>query len=138
MNTWLMDTGPLVALLVGSDSQHLWAVEQTRHAPTTVLTCDAVISETLFLLKRARHNTDDLFALVEVGFLQSSFDFHDHYQRIRELMRRYKDLPMSFADACLVCMAEQLPSACIWTMDQDFQVYRKHGRQSLSVVTPWQ
>ncbi|MGE0114831.1 MAG: hypothetical protein AB7T07_08090 [Steroidobacteraceae bacterium] len=58
MNTWLMDTGPLVALLVGSDSQHLWSVEQTRHTPTTVLTCDAVLSEALFLLKRARHNTE--------------------------------------------------------------------------------
>ena len=137
MKTWLADAGPLVAPLVRSDSQHEWSVEQTKHAPTTALTCDAVISEALFLLKRAKHNTDDLFALVETGFLRSSFDFHDEYRRIRELMRRYKDRPMSFADACLVRMAELHEGACIWTLDRDFQIYRKHGRQSLAVIAPW-
>jgi hypothetical protein len=40
--------------------------------PTTVLTCDAVISGALFVLKRAMHNTDDLFALVEVGYLRAA------------------------------------------------------------------
>lgn len=58
--TWLIDTGPLVALLVGDDHQHEWALEQSRHAPATVLTRDAVISETLFLLKREGHSIDDL------------------------------------------------------------------------------
>jgi uncharacterized protein len=134
---WLIDTGPLVALLVGDDGQHAWAVEQSRHAPATVLTCDAVISEALFLLKRDGHDADGLFALVDAGFLRSDFDFHGEYRPVRDLLRRYRERPMSFADACLVRLAELHADACVWTLDRDFQFYRKHRRQTLSLVTPW-
>jgi predicted nucleic acid-binding protein len=133
-----VDTGPLVALLVGDDNQHAWAVEQSKQAPSTVLTCEAVVSEALFLLKRDRHDADDLFALVEAGFLRVDFDFRSESRHVRELMRRYSERPMSFADACLVRMAElRREDTCIWTLDRDFQVYRKHRGQTLSLVTPW-
>ena len=137
MKTWLIDSGPLVALLVGDDSQHAWAVEQSKHSPATVLTCEAVISEALFLLKREGYDGDDLFALVEVGFLRTDFEFHAEQSRIRELMKRYRTTPMSFADACLVRMAELHPDVCVWTLDRDFQFYRKHRRHTLSLVAPF-
>lgn len=137
MKTWLIDTGPLAALLVGDDHQHLWAVEQSKAAPATVVTCDAVLSETSFLLKREEYGSDSLFALIERGFLRSQFDLHAEYRHLRALMRRYRNRPMSFADACLVRMAELRPEAVIWTLDRDFHVYRKNGRQTLSLVTPW-
>lgn len=137
MRSWLIDTGPLVALLISDDQQHEWAVEQSRHAPATVLTCDAVVSEAAFLLKRHGHDPDTLFALVEAGFLRSEFDLHAEYRHLRSLMRRYQKRPMAFADACLVRMAELRPGACIWTLDRDFHFYRKHGRQTLSLVSPW-
>jgi predicted nucleic acid-binding protein len=136
MRPWLIDTGPLVALLARNDAQHDWTVEVSKQAPPTVLSCDAVISEALFLLKRAGHRTDDLFALVDVGFLRSEFDFHAEYRHVRELMRRYRSRPMAFADACLVRMAELRPDACVWTLDSDFGFYRKNRRQTLSLVTP--
>lgn len=119
-----------------SDAQHAWAVETSKRAPATVLTCDAVVSEALFLLKRAGHDTTSLFSLVDVGFLRSDFDFHSEYRHVRDLMQRYRERPMAFADACLVRMAELRPEACIWTLDADFRVYRRHRRQTLSLVTP--
>jgi predicted nucleic acid-binding protein len=134
--TWLLDTGPLVALLVRTDRWHEWAVETSKRAPATVHTCDAVISEALFLLKRAGHDVAGLFGLVEVGFLRSGFDFHAEYRHVRDLMRRYRERPMAFADACLVRMAEIKADACIWTLDKDFGVYRKNRRQTLALVTP--
>lgn len=137
MKTWIVDTGPLVALLVGDDTQHAWAVDQSKHAPSTVFTCEAVVSEALFLLKRDGHDTDDLFALVETGFLRSDFDFQGEYRQIRELMLRYRERPMSFADACLVRMTEIHSDASVWTLDRDFSFYRKHRRQTLSLVAPW-
>ena len=135
--TWLIDAGPLVALLVSSDQHHRWAVEQLRLAPPRVLTCDAVVSEALFLLQREGHNCDDLFALAETGFLRSEFSFRGEHAALRKLMRRYADLPMSFADACLVRLAEQSPGAVVWTLDRDFRVYRQHGRQTISLITPF-
>lgn len=135
--SWLIDTGPLVALLVGDDRHHGWALEQSKQAPPTVLTCDAVISEALFLLKREGHEVDHLFDLVHAGFLHSAFDFHAEYRVVRDLMRRYRERPMTFADACLVRMAELRPEALVWTLDKDFHFYRKLGRQTLSLVSPW-
>ena len=49
--------------------------------------------------------------------------------QILRLVRRYDDTPMSFADACLVRMAEQTPGAMIFTTDSDFRTYRMNGRQ---------
>ncbi len=134
---WLIDTGPLVALLVATDAQHRWAVEQLRLSPATVLTCDAVISEALFLLKREGHNCDDLFALAETGFLRSDFRFAAEHPAIRKLMRRYASLPMSFADACLVRLTEMNPVSVVWTLDRDFHVYRQHNRQTIPLLTPY-
>lgn len=137
MKSWLVDTGPLVALLCADDSHHAWAVEQSKHAPSTVVTCDAVISESLFLLNRAGHRSDDFFELQDSGWLRSDFHCQAEYRTVRDLMRRYRDRPMSFADACLVRMAELTPDSSVWTLDQDFQVYKKNRRQSISVVGPW-
>jgi predicted nucleic acid-binding protein len=137
VKTWLVDTGPLVALLVADDLQHAWTVEQSKDAPATVLTCDAVISEALFLLKREGHNIDDFFALVESGFVRSDFDFQGERRQVHELMRRYRGQPMAFADACLVRMAEIRPEASIWTLDRDFRTYRKNRRVTLSLISPW-
>jgi predicted nucleic acid-binding protein len=121
---------------VATDSHHAWAVDQLRHSPATVLTCDAVISEALFLLKREGHDCNDLFALATAGFLHSDFRFATDHAAIRKLMRRYANLPMSFADACLVRMAELRSGAIVWTLDRDFRVYRQHGRQTIPLVTP--
>jgi uncharacterized protein len=137
VKTWLIDTGPIVALLVGDDSQHRWVVEQSKHAPAWVLTCEAVISEALFLLKRDGHDSDDLFELVDTGFLRTDFSFRDQSRHVREFMRRYRDRPMSFADACLVRMAELHADSILWTLDEDFRFYRKNKRQTLSLVSPW-
>jgi predicted nucleic acid-binding protein len=134
---WLVDTGPLVALLMGDDNWHIWAIEQSKDAPPSVLTCEAVISEALFLLKRDGHEADDLFDLVEAGFLRVEFDFAHEYASVRTLMQRYRDRPMSYADACLVRMAELHEGAIVWTLDRDFHVYRKHKRQALPLRTPW-
>jgi predicted nucleic acid-binding protein len=136
VKTWLIDTGPLVALISRDDAQHEWAVEQSKGAPATVLTCDAVISEAVFLLTRAGQHADDVFALVETGFLRSDFEFHAEARHVRDLMRRYADRPMAFADACLVRMAELHANASVWTLDADFRIYRKNRRQTLSLVIP--
>ena len=112
-------------------------MEQSKPCPATVVTCDAVISEALFLLKRDGHDTGTLFALVEAGFLRSDFDFQSEHQAVRALMHRYRDRPMAFADACLVRMVETRSDAVVWMLDRDFSVYRKNRRQSISLVAPW-
>ena len=56
--------------------------------------------------------------------------------RIRKLMAKYRDLPMSLADACLVVMSEQHENACVLTLDSHFRVYRRFGRNVIPVLMP--
>jgi predicted nucleic acid-binding protein len=134
---WLADTGPLVALLVSGEAAHPWSADQVKSAPATVLTCDAVVTEALFLLKRAGHDTDKFFGLIESGFLRSEFDFRAEYKAVRDLMRHYREMPMSFADACLVRLAEIHSDCVVWTLDRDFRVYRRNRRQTIPLLAPF-
>jgi hypothetical protein len=55
-------------------------------------------------------------------------------RRARELMRRYRDLPMDLADATLVAFAEAHRITQVFTLDKDFRVYRLHGRRAFDIV----
>lgn len=50
---------------------------------------------------------------------------------------RYKDVPMSLADASLVKMSEQYGHVRLLTTDREFQVYRRFGRSVIPLLSPW-
>lgn len=54
--------------------------------------------------------------------------------RTRELMQQYADLPMDFADATIVTIAERFRIATIFSLDQHFRVYRPLGNDHFDVV----
>lgn len=132
----IIDTGPLVAFLADGAEHGEWVSEQFKRLRPPLLTCEAVLTEAAFLLKREGAEADKLFALLQRGVLRLDFSLRDHEPDVRELMRRYRDTPMSLADACLVRMAELYAGATIFTLDGDFRVYRKHGRQLIPVLMP--
>ena len=89
-----------------------------------------------FLLKREGRETDPLLALLERGVLQVGLRLEDQLADLRALMRRYRDRPMSLADACLVRLAELHPGSVIFTFDSDFRIYRRHGSKVIPVLMP--
>ncbi len=131
----LLDTGPLVALLYRRELYHQWSVRQAAELPRPFYSWEAVLTEAHFLLASIPMGTRRLVELVARGGIDFSFSYADHADRVGELMMRYADVPMSFADACLVCMAEQTDSAIV-TFDSDFRIYRKHRDQALQVIMP--
>ena len=64
------------------------------------------------------------------------FSYTAHAGRVHDLVRIYSDLPASFADACLVRMAEVHDDARVFTVDSDVRVYQKHGRAPIPVLMP--
>jgi predicted nucleic acid-binding protein len=54
--------------------------------------------------------------------------------RIAELMSKYDDLPMDFADATLVVAAEKTGLREIISIDSDFDIYRLPGREHIRNV----
>lgn len=134
--TALLDTGPLVALLNGRDEHHLWARGRAERFSGSFLTCEAVLTEALFLLGRTHAGREHLFGLVEQNIVAASFSYAAHASRVHGLMRTYANVPMSFADGCLVCMAELHPDAPVFTTAGDFRIYRKHRDEALNLLIP--
>jgi predicted nucleic acid-binding protein len=135
--TVLIDSGAIVAALNDREQHHLWAKLQFEALGEPVLACEAVLSESFHLLQRTPRGKEALCALIERGIVGTSFSFSLHSKETIRLMRRYKDTPMSFADACLVRMAEGYDDSVIFTTDSDFAIYRKNGRQTIPLITPW-
>jgi uncharacterized protein len=130
----LVDAGFLVALLSRRDANHAWASEQAPRFPPPWMTCEAVLSETFHLL--GGRGTRNVASLLSRGALICGYRFADDMAAVLKLLGKYSDLPMSFADACLVRMTETLNDPVLLTTDVDFRIYRRHGRQTIRCVLP--
>lgn len=134
--TIVIDSGAIVAALRRRDQHHAWARAHFEGETEPFTTCEAVISESFFLLERARGGKEALCGLLERAIIAVDFSFTDQLAETLRLVRRYHDTPMSFADACLVRMAEQIQDAVVFTTDSDFRTYRKNGRQIIPLIMP--
>src|SRR3977135_1939325 len=123
----LADAGFLVALLMGTDRKHDWAVSQAERFPPPWKTCEAVLSEAFHLL--GANLTPLLIGLLQRNAVICAFRLDDGLVEVLKLMEKYADVPMSFADACLVRMTETLSDPTLLTTDADFRIYRRHSRQ---------
>ncbi len=132
----LLDTGVLVALLSKADQFHQWSTAAVTTANYPLLTCEAVITEASFLLRRDSRSQQAVLSLVNRGAIQIAFCLADEAKAIEELIARYINVPISFADACLVRMAELYPESTVLTLDSDFKIYRKHRNQEIPIIIP--
>jgi predicted nucleic acid-binding protein len=130
----LIDAGPIVAYLT-DDANHGWAAAQFSRFEAFE-TCDAVLSEACARLAYARFDQTAVIRLVDESVLKLTFDTGYNIGRILSLMEKYRDLPMDFADACLVTMSEEEKDSLVVTLDKDFSVYRRYGRQAVPVLCP--
>jgi predicted nucleic acid-binding protein len=132
----IVDTGPLVAYLDRAERHHEWTVEQVRALEAPLLVCEPVLAEAMFLLSDLPKAQDALFELLAKEALRIAFQVDDHVDALRGLHRKYRDRPMSLADACIVRMSELFERHQVLTLDSDFSVYRKNGREPLDLITP--
>jgi uncharacterized protein len=130
----LVDAGFVVALLSSRDTHHHWAVTQASELPPPWSTCEAVLSEAFHLV--GQRGVPNLGALLRRRALRVAFTVAENVEPVVRLMEKYSDIPMGFADACLVRMTETLADPIILTTDHDFRVYRRHSRQVVPSVTP--
>ena len=136
MKCVIADTGPLVAMLDRDNQDHAWAVREGRRLPPKMLSCEAVLSEVHFLTQDLPEAKAHIEGWLADGRLELPFTVRDHHSLVHDLMARYANVPMSFADACLVRMSELWPEAPVYTLDSDFRVYRRNKRQSLPLICP--
>jgi uncharacterized protein len=130
----LVDAGFLVALLSNRDTHHQWAVSQASELPPPWSTCEAVLSEAFHLI--GERGARNLGALLRRRALMVAFRLPENLEPVLKLIQKYSDIPMGFADACLVRMTETLVDPTVLTTDQDFRVYSRHSRQVVPCVMP--
>jgi predicted nucleic acid-binding protein len=132
----VVDTGPIVALLDADDQHHTWVTAQFARLRPPLLTCEAVLTEASFLIARAGVSASAVTTLVERGVLSVAQLFDADAASITRLIRRYANVPMSLADACLVRLVEITPHATLFTLDSDFEIYRQKGRRLIPLLAP--
>ncbi|HLY06792.1 MAG TPA: PIN domain-containing protein [Rhizomicrobium sp.] len=136
MRAAIVDTGPLVALLDRGQRVHAWAVARFEELEPPALVCEPVLAESMYLLGRLTPAQDALFRLLDSGAIRIAFRLDEHIAPVRALCRKYRDQPMSLADACIVRMSELYERHGVLTLDSDFFVYRRHGRSPLPLIHP--
>jgi len=128
----LVDTGPLVALHNRRDPDHerCRAVAESRRG--VLRTTWPAVAECMYLLGRFPASQQRLLELIGEGRLEVA-EIGDLLERIGAFMTKYGDVPMDFADATLVAVAERERATEIFTLDDDFRIYRI-GRRALALV----
>ena len=132
----VVDTGPIVAMLDADEANHDWVMSQVQRLRPPLITCEAALTEAAFLMSRAGADSSVVPQLVTRGFVTVAKLFDDDAAQIVRLMARYRNVPMSLTDACLVKLVERTPNATLFTLDPDFRIYRQRGRRLIPLLAP--
>jgi predicted nucleic acid-binding protein len=132
----IIDAGPLVAMIREQDAFREWTREQMKDIQPPLYTCEPVLTEAMFLVRQYTNGRETLLEMLNEGFLVIDFQLGQHKDSILSMVRRYVNVPMSLADACLVRMAELMPQSAVFTLDSDFHIYRKNARYVIPTITP--
>jgi predicted nucleic acid-binding protein len=131
----LLDTGAALAILNERDPWHNLCLETLRQLRLPLLTSEAVLTELFHLIGRFRSDTESAWTFVRSGAITLATIAEEELPRLHELMSRYSDHPMDFADATLVYLAERESISTIFTVDHaDFATYRIAGRRRFRVL----
>jgi hypothetical protein len=130
----LVDTGPLVAILHRDDQAHGRAVAALKSIRDPLVTVWPVVTEAMHLLGFSWPAQSALWDMIDEAALTLLALDHADARRMRDLMFKYRDLPMDLADAALVRVAEREDLSRVFTLDDDFAVYRLPRRGRFAVV----
>lgn len=130
----ILDTGPWVALIDRSESGHEMCVKWLEDYSGKLYSTEAVLTEVLYLLDfsvKAQSAAIDFVLKSVVELIPTSFE---SLAKVKNLMKKYSDLPMDYADATIVCLAIDTEISNIATFDKrDFGIYRIN-KQTFQIV----
>jgi len=130
----IIDTGPWVALIDRSESRHTDCVQWLKTFSGRLYSTEAVLTEVLYLLSfsiTAQCAALDFILESVVEIVPSSIE---SLKKIKNLMKKYADLPMDFADATIVCLATETGMHNIVTFDiKDFAIYKLPKKKNFTI-----
>jgi predicted nucleic acid-binding protein len=124
MKPVLLDTGPIVALIDSSDSFHKVCVESMSSLAVPLVTCESVIAESCYLLRKVAGAAEAILENVASGVFQIPLALPSYARDVQRTIAKYRDREIDLADACLIHLANEFKTGVILTLDADFRVYR--------------
>ena len=133
----LADTGAILALLDRDDDWHTACADAFGSLRLPLLTSSAVLTELFHLVSASHREVRAAWGFVRSGALRVSPVSDADLPTLHELMERYSDRPMDFADATLVHLAQREQLNLVFTIDHnDFETYRIGKRRRFRIVPP--
>ncbi|WP_020402132.1 type II toxin-antitoxin system VapC family toxin [Gracilimonas tropica] len=134
--TVYLDTGPLVALFHKRDQFHPWVKKVLSDHTFRFITCEAVLTETLFVSQNSPRAVAAIAGMMENNILEIQSAITKDPTEVLDLMNKYHDQNTSLADVSLVTLYnnEQAP---IFTTDSDFLVYRDSRGNAIDLISPY-
>ena len=135
MRSLLLDTGAFVALLDKSENNHQKCVGFFKSFRGKILTTEPVLTETIYLLGPSVKAQKAVIKFILKGGAILVPQSTDSLSKASALMEKYRDVPMDFADATLVYLAEQTGISEIFTLDiRGFSAYRFQGKKAFKIL----
>ncbi len=136
MKPVLLDTGAIVAALDRSEGYHRRVLEALDAVDRPLVTCEPVITEACYLLRKLPGASEAVLDNVASGAFQIPFQLSACSADIRRILRRYRDRRIDLADACLIHLAGLLATGDVLTLDTDFEVYRWGRNKPFNLLIP--
>ena len=130
----LVDAGAFIALLDLADEHHQQVTAALASIGEPLVTVWPAVSEAMHFLGRTPRAQAALFDLIDDGSVSIAELGQADLRRMKALMSKYRDLPMDFADAALVRVAERDRLTRVLTFDRHFDVYSLPGRARFVVL----
>jgi predicted nucleic acid-binding protein len=132
----LIDTGAIVALLDRSERHHEACVETLEHLTSPLVTCEAVIAESCYLMRRLPGAAEAVLENVAKGVFRIPLELAAAAPQVQRILRKYRNQEIDLADACLIHLAGEVRSGDILTLDSDFEVYRWGANRPFQRLLP--
>ena len=131
----IIDTGPWVALIDRSQSRHTECVQWLKNFSGRLYSTEAVLTEVLYILNFSITAQCAALDFVLESVVEIVPSNTESLKKTKNLMKKYADLPMDFADATIVCLATQTGMQNIVTFDKkDFAIYKLPKKKSFTIM----
>ncbi len=133
--TAILDTGPWVALIDRSESRHTVCVQWLKNFSGRLYSTEAVLTEVLYILNFSITAQCAALDFVLESVVEIVPSNTGSLKKTKNLMKKYADLPMDFADATIVCLATETGMQDIVTFDKkDFAIYKLPKKKSFTIM----
>ncbi len=131
----LIDISPIVAILSPKDTYHDICVDTLKTLQPPLITCWAVITEVLWLIRQNKIGINALFTMIEGDLLKVIHLPKEATPWLKSYLLKYHDIGAQIADVSLCYLAESLNINTVFTLDKrDFRIYRIKDNQALNII----